>query len=85
MMVLILSYPPVIVYDDADARSYPPVIVHDGADAMSYPPVIVHDGVDPVSYGDDGAVLEGSPDGLLDELIRLQVYSCGGFVQNQNL
>lgn len=35
--------------------------------------------------GDNSAVGELAPDGLLDELIRLQIHSSGGLIQDQNL
>ena len=38
-----------------------------------------------MSYGDDGAVLEGRPDRLLDELVGLQIHSRRRLVQHQNL
>ena len=47
--------------------------------------VIVHDGVEPVGYGEDGTVGKLSADGLLNEVISLQVHGCRGFIQNQNL
>ena len=47
--------------------------------------VIVHDGVQPVGDGQDGGVLELSPDGLLDQVISLEVHSSRGFIQDEDL
>ena len=38
-------------------------------------PIWVHDGVESVRDGEDGAVLEPAPDGLLDQLIRFVTWA----------
>jgi len=48
-------------------------------------PGVVHDGVESVGDGEHGAVLELCADGGLDQVVRLQIHSCSGFIQNQNL
>ena len=47
--------------------------------------VIVHDCVESVSDGDDSAVGKLGADGLLDEVVSLQVHSSGGFIKHQDL
>ncbi len=47
--------------------------------------VIVHDGVESVCNGDDGRVSKLCSDGLLDEVISLQVHGSCGLVQHQDL
>ena len=44
----------------------------------------VHDGVDAVGDGDGGAVGELPPDGVLDEVVGLQVHGGRGLVQHQH-
>lgn len=48
-------------------------------------PVIVDDGVKAVSYCEHSTVSKLVTDGGLDELVRLQVDRCRGFIQDQNL
>lgn len=48
-------------------------------------PGVVHDGIEPVGDGQDSAVLKLGPDGGLDQVVRLTVYSCSGLIQNQDL
>ncbi len=48
-------------------------------------PSVVHDGVETVCDGQNGAVLKLSSDSGLYQIVCLQVYSCSGFIQNQNL
>ncbi len=48
-------------------------------------PSVVHDGIETVCDGQNGAVLKLSSDSGLYQIVRLQVYSCSGFIQNQNL
>ena len=48
-------------------------------------PVIVHDSVEAVGYSEDGTVGKLCADGLLNEIISLQIHGCRGFIQNQNL
>ena len=50
-----------------------------------YSLVIVKDGVEAVCNGDDSAVGKLSADGLLDEVIGLQVNSSCGLVQYEDL
>lgn len=45
---------------------------------------VVHDGVQTVSYGKDGAVVKLSADGGLNQLVCFQIYSCCGFIQDQD-
>lgn len=47
-------------------------------------PGVVHDGVESVSDGENGAVLELCADGGLDEIVRLQIDSSRGFIQDQD-
>ncbi len=48
-------------------------------------PSVVHDGVETVCDGQNGAVLKLSSDSGLYQIVCLQIYSCSGFIQNQNL
>lgn len=48
-------------------------------------PGVVHDGVEAVSDGQDSAVLKLCADCGLDQRVCLQVHSCCGLVQNQDL
>ena len=48
-------------------------------------PVIVHDGVEPVCDGEHGAVGKLPSDGLLDEVVGLEVHGSRGLVQYQDL
>ena len=48
-------------------------------------PVIVHDGVESMCYGEDCALFELLPDRILDQIVCLQIHSCCGFIQNQDL
>ena len=48
-------------------------------------PVVVHDGVEAVSNGEDGGISKLCADGLLDEVVSLQVHSCRCLVQHQDL
>ena len=47
-------------------------------------PVTVHDGVESVRDCDDGAAHELLPDGLLDEVVGLEVHRRRGLVQHQH-
>ena len=47
--------------------------------------VIVHDGVEPVGNRDDSAVSKLCSDGLLNEIISLQVHGSRGLIQYQDL
>ena len=47
--------------------------------------VVVHDGVESVCNRDDCAVGKLRADGLLDQVVRLQVHSSCGLVQHQDL
>ena len=47
--------------------------------------IIVYDGVEAVGYSEDGTVSKLCADGLLNEIISLQIYCCCGLIQNQNL
>ena len=48
-------------------------------------PVIVHDGVETMGYGEDGTVGKLFADGLLNEVVCLQVHGCSGLIQHQDL
>ena len=48
-------------------------------------PVIVHDGIESMCYGEDCALFELLSDRVLDQIVCLQVHSCCGFIQNQDL
>ncbi len=48
-------------------------------------PVRAEDGVDPVSDGDDGAVVEGRPQDVLNQSVGLKVDVGRGFVHTNNL
>ena len=48
-------------------------------------PIRLQDGVEPVGNGDDSAITEALPDGLLDGLVRVGVHGGGGLVQNKDL
>ena len=43
----------------------------------------VENGVEAMRNGQDGAVLEHSADGALDELVRLKIHSCCCFIQHE--
>ena len=69
---------------------------HDGTDTLNEEvlhavsavmciPVIVHDGVDPMCDGEDGTVSKFCADGLLNEVIGLEVHGSSGLVQDQDL
>lgn len=47
-------------------------------------PCVIHDRVESVSDGEDGAVFKLSPNGGLDEIVRLQVNSSRSFVQDED-
>lgn len=47
-------------------------------------PCVVHDCVEPVGNGENRAVFKLSPNGGLDEVIRLQVNSSCSFIQDQD-
>ena len=46
--------------------------------------VIVHDGVETMCDGEDGAVSKLCADGLLNEVISLEVHSSSGLIQDQD-
>ena len=48
-------------------------------------PIVIHDGIEPVSDGDDCTLGKLGPDGLLDEVVRLQIHGSRSLVQNQHL
>lgn len=47
-------------------------------------PCVVHDRIEPVCNGENRAVLKLSPNGGLDEVVRLQVNSSCSFIQDQD-
>ncbi len=62
------------------------------AGAVQYLSLVEHhdavwgkDGVEAVSDGQGGAVLERTPDGLLDQSVRLCIHGCRSLVKDQNL
>lgn len=50
-----------------------------------FAPCVVHDGVEAMCDGQNGAVLKLSSDSGLYQIVRLQIHSSSGFIQNQNL
>lgn len=51
---------------------------------MKTEPRVIHDSVESVSNGEDGAVFKLSPDGGLDEVVRLQVDGGCGFIEDED-
>lgn len=54
------------------------------ASVLCVGPCVIQDGVESVSDGEHGAVFKLSPNGRLDEIVRLQVHGSRSFIQDED-